>query len=193
MGCGTARSQVSGWVCVKCGQANVTTDRFCTGCGAAHATDAGWTCAACGQANVASKFCTSCGTPRGQPAAPIPATSDGETEPVPISSASIAGWVEKDDGTVMRLDKPVITVGRADPSQGVLPDIAFAQQWVHRRYLRLERRDDGWYLLQEPGVRHATILNGAKLRADEVRRLSDGDVVTLDNGDDAVHFTFRSR
>ena len=49
------------WVCLKCGQADITTD-FCPNCGAAktESIGVGWDCV-CGRKGITSNFCPDCG------------------------------------------------------------------------------------------------------------------------------------
>jgi serine/threonine-protein kinase len=126
-------------------------------------------------------------------AAPSAATGPRPDEPPQASPALGQGaraWVERDDGSVVRLTKSVIRVGRQDRAQGIAPDITFAAKWVHRRYLRLEFRGDTWHVLEEAGVTHGACLNGVRLHPDEARRLADGDVITLGSGACSVSMTF---
>ena len=58
----TETPAVSGWTCVSCNRANITTN-FCPDCGAPKsAPSIGWTCTSCGKTDITSKFCPECGT-----------------------------------------------------------------------------------------------------------------------------------
>jgi pSer/pThr/pTyr-binding forkhead associated (FHA) protein len=75
--------------------------------------------------------------------------------------------------------KPVMTIGRRDPTTSVFPDLDLsADDCVSRRHAEVRLRDAAVYVV-DLGSTNGTILNGQPLPPQEERRLSDGDVIRL--------------
>lgn len=79
-----------------------------------------------------------------------------------------------------RMVKDRITIGRARDSDIFLPD-----QWLSRHHAEIQRREDGFFLL-DLGSKNGTLLNGERVR--QQRRLQHGDVIALGEH----HLTFSS-
>ncbi len=67
--------------------------------------------------------------------------------------------------------KDRVTIGRSRDSDIFLPD-----QWLSRQHAEI-RRQEGGFFLTDLASKNGTLLNGAPARA--IRRLQDGDVITL--------------
>ncbi len=74
-------------------------------------------------------------------------------------------------------------VGRADPVKGYTPDVVLssldAQRSLSRRHARIVRRDDEFFVIEEPGVRNGTFVNGKALKVGQPQRIADGDEVSF--------------
>jgi serine/threonine protein kinase len=100
-------------------------------------------------------------------------------------------WIELADGTRCDLNRTLVRVGRHDPTQGIVPDIAFDPRWVHRRYIWFERRGATWVVCREAGARHDVLVNDEPLKADQVRDLADGDRILLGRPPNTILMVFR--
>src|SRR5262249_15609536 len=87
---------------------------------------------------------------------------------------------EVDLGTLVVCDRPV-NLGR-DPDV----ELPLRDGSISRRHCRVEREDDGGYVLMDLGATKGTRLNGAKIK--ERQRLADGDKIFL--GASVVKFAF---
>ncbi|HKA90884.1 MAG TPA: GGDEF domain-containing protein [Haliangiales bacterium] len=87
---------------------------------------------------------------------------------------------EVDLGTLVVCDRPV-NLGR-DPDV----ELPLRDGSISRRHCRVEREDDGGYVLMDLGSTNGTRLNGAKIK--ERQRLADGDKIFL--GASVVKFAF---
>ena len=111
---------------------------------------------------------------------------DGKTEILPLQEEEPAApeqipvlTVETADGSSdVEVVRDRFVIGRAPGSDVVIPD-----QAISRSHAALEKRSDGWYLI-DLGSGNGTILNGERIT--EVQIL-DGDVFTVGNAD--VTFT----
>jgi hypothetical protein len=74
-------------------------------------------------------------------------------------------------------------VGRADPVKGYTPDVVLssldAQRSLSRRHARIVRRDEEFFVIEEPGVRNGTFVNGKALKVGQPQRIADGDEVSF--------------
>ncbi|HET7292051.1 MAG TPA: cyclic nucleotide-binding domain-containing protein [Vicinamibacteria bacterium] len=74
-------------------------------------------------------------------------------------------------------------VGRADPVKGYTPDVVLssldAQRSLSRRHAKIVRRGDEFFVMEEPGVRNGTFVNGKALKAGQPQRIADGDEVSF--------------
>lgn len=74
-------------------------------------------------------------------------------------------------------------VGRADPVKGYQPDVVLssldAQRSLSRRHARIVREGDNFFVIEEPGVRNGTFVNGKALKTGQPTRIVDGDEVSF--------------
>ncbi len=74
-------------------------------------------------------------------------------------------------------------VGRADPVKGFKPDVVLssldAQRSLSRRHARILREGDHFFVVEEPGVRNGTFVNGKALKVGRPVRIDDGDEVSF--------------
>lgn len=74
-------------------------------------------------------------------------------------------------------------VGRADPVKGYQPDVVLssldAQRSLSRRHAKLYREGDDFYVVEEPGVRNGTFLNGKALKPGQPKKVQDGDEISF--------------
>jgi len=117
------------------------------------------------------------------PAAEEPA--DGKTEILPLQEEEAAPeavpvlTVETAEGSSdVEVVRDRFVIGRAPGSDVVVPD-----QAISRSHAALEKRSDGWYLI-DLGSGNGTILNGERISEAQIL---DGDVFTVGNAD--VTFT----
>jgi pSer/pThr/pTyr-binding forkhead associated (FHA) protein len=76
-------------------------------------------------------------------------------------------------GQTHRLDRPTVTVGRAQDS-----DIQLQEQGISRRHARLDRRSQGW-IITDLGSTNGTFVNGRRLAPQEGHALRTGDRITI--------------
>jgi serine phosphatase RsbU (regulator of sigma subunit)/pSer/pThr/pTyr-binding forkhead associated (FHA) protein len=81
--------------------------------------------------------------------------------------------IQSNDGASHRfpLNKDRVTIGRSRENDIFLPD-----QWLSRHHAEIHRDSDG-FSLKDLGSKNGTLLNGARIAAQE--RLRTGDVITL--------------
>jgi tetratricopeptide (TPR) repeat protein len=111
---------------------------------------------------------------------------DGKTEILPLQEEEPAApeqipvlTVETADGSSdVEVVRDRFVIGRAPGSDVVVPD-----QAISRSHAALEKRSDGWYLI-DLGSGNGTILNGERITEAQIL---DGDVFTVGNAD--VTFT----
>lgn len=74
-------------------------------------------------------------------------------------------------------------VGRADPVKGYTPDVVLssldAQRSLSRRHAKIVRRGDEFFIVEEPGVRNGTFVNGKALKAGQPHKIAEGDEVSF--------------
>lgn len=74
-------------------------------------------------------------------------------------------------------------VGRADPVKGYQPDVVLssldAQRSLSRRHARIVREGDDFFVVEEPGVRNGTFVNGKALKTGQPTKIVDGDEVSF--------------
>ncbi len=76
-------------------------------------------------------------------------------------------------GQVFALNKAILTIGRGEACDVVIPDTS-----ISRQHAQIIRQEMGWYV-QDLGSRNGTSLNGQRLSAPQ--RLEDGDTLTIGN------------
>ncbi len=74
-------------------------------------------------------------------------------------------------------------VGRADPVKGFQPDVVLssldAQRSLSRRHAKIVRQGDDFFVVEEPGVRNGTFVNGKAVKTGQPTRIVDGDEVSF--------------
>ncbi len=74
-------------------------------------------------------------------------------------------------------------VGRADPTTGFAPDVVLssldAQRSLSRRHATLLRQGDAFQVVEEPGVRNGTFVNGKRLKPGVPVKLKEGDEIAF--------------
>jgi len=74
-------------------------------------------------------------------------------------------------------------VGRADPVKGYQPDVVLssldAQRSLSRRHARILREGNEFLLVEEPGVRNGTFVNGKAVKTGQPTKIVDGDEVSF--------------
>lgn len=74
-------------------------------------------------------------------------------------------------------------VGRADPVKGYQPDVVLssldAQRSLSRRHARIAREGDDFFVIEEPGVRNGTFVNGKAVKTGQPTKIVDGDEVSF--------------
>jgi CRP-like cAMP-binding protein len=74
-------------------------------------------------------------------------------------------------------------VGRADPVKGYQPDVVLssldAQRSLSRRHARIVREGDEFFVVEEPGVRNGTFVNGKAVKTGQPTKIVDGDEVSF--------------
>jgi hypothetical protein len=74
-------------------------------------------------------------------------------------------------------------VGRADPVKGYQPDVVLssldAQRSLSRRHARIVREADEFFVIEEPGVRNGTFVNGKAVKTGQPTKIVDGDEVSF--------------
>ncbi len=93
-------------------------------------------------------------------------------------------------GAKLQIAGETLIIGRASGS--VQPDLRFSNYFVSRRHLKLEYRDDK-YWLQDLGSKHGSLLNGQALRENEAAALRDGDIVSLALGNVVLRYLASSQ
>lgn len=122
---------------------------------------------------------------RVSPGEPIAKTlSAGTTEPLVHRGAYLVVARGSDRGQEFPLWGEVITIGRA--SRDATWEIRLTDRSVSRPHARLERRSDGYYLIDLESV-NGTSLNGARVQGPAP--LGDGDVI----GVGETHLVFQNR
>jgi hypothetical protein len=123
-------------------------------------------------AEVSSKVdAPSATSPKAKPkAAPKPVTkprlvhASGDEFPLPASDAEAV-------------------VGRADPVKGFKPDVVLssldAQRSLSRRHAKIVREGDEFFVVEEPGVRNGTFVNGKAVKTGQKTKIEDGDEVAF--------------
>ncbi len=99
----------------------------------------------------------------GKPARPRLIHSSGDEFPLPASGEAV--------------------VGRADPVKGFQPDVVLssldAQRSLSRRHARIVREGNDFFVVEEPGVRNGTFVNGKAVKTGQPARIVDGDEVSF--------------
>lgn len=74
-------------------------------------------------------------------------------------------------------------VGRADPVKGYQPDVVLssldAKRSLSRRHAKLFRAGGDFWVVEEPGVRNGTFLNGKALKPGQPKKVHDGDEISF--------------
>lgn len=88
---------------------------------------------------------------------------------------------QDENGTVFELpDKPVISIGRLDPTQSLLPDLDLTavdlQTSTSRRHARILRQGDRFSIMEEQAT-NGTFVNGQRIEVNEPLELRSGDLV----------------
>ena len=154
-------------------------------------------CPNCSHQNMSgSAFCVECGlsllppdsldTQRMQPE-DLAAIDEPRAPSVVVPAPPGDNWVTLhllDSGQLLPLsDRNEFTMGRSTEGQPVIPDIDLSpyQAYAHgvsRLHAVIKRGIDDVYLVDLESA-NGTFVNGKRLQADEVRTLSNGDVVAL--------------
>ena len=93
-------------------------------------------------------------------------------------------------GSKLQISGDDFIIGRASGS--VQPDLRFSNYFVSRRHLKLEYREEK-YWLHDLGSKHGSLLNGQALRENEATALRDGDIVSLALGNVVLRYLASSQ
>ena len=97
-------------------------------------------------------------------------------------SASSAALLTR-GGRIFPLAKPMVRIGRADRYNEIFPEVDLSTEdpmrYVSRRHAKLLRKGQQWILVEEPGVKHGTYLNGRRLKPGVEAPLRGGDSIRL--------------
>ena len=103
--------------------------------------------------------------------AALPAVVAAPPQPVFIGQLMLNGGPGA--GQVFALNKAILTIGRSEACDIVIPDAS-----ISRQHAQIIRQEMGWYV-QDLGSRNGTSRNGQRLSAPQ--RLEDGDTLTIGN------------
>jgi len=96
-------------------------------------------------------------------------------------------------GHIFPLRKPMVSIGRTDRFNGIFPEVDLSAEdpmrYISRRHARLLRKGQQWVLVEQPGAKHGTYLNGRRLGPGVETPVRSGDSIRLAR----TKLTFRSR
>jgi len=97
-------------------------------------------------------------------------------------SASSVALVTK-GGHIFPLTRPIVRIGRTDRYNEIFPEVDLSTEdpmrYVSRRHAKLVRKGQQWVLIEEPGVKHGTYLNGRRLQPGVETPVRSGDSIRL--------------
>jgi len=96
-------------------------------------------------------------------------------------------------GRAFPLTKPIVRIGRTDRFNEIFPEVDLftedPMRYISRRHAKLLRKGQQWVLVEQPGAKHGTYLNGRRLGPGVETPVRSGDSIRLAR----TRLTFRSR
>ena len=96
-------------------------------------------------------------------------------------------------GRTFPLTTPTVRIGRTDRFNEIFPEVDLSgedpMRYVSRRHAKLLRKGQQWVIVEEPGAKHGTYLNGQRLQPGLEAPVRSGDSIRLAKAE----LIFRSR